>query len=262
MSCGCALWLLALPAWAETHPNIDRQSLLKLADKFVNQLGKNLQEADDYLSGLDPRDIRLQKFFEGIEDGEPLVLQITLIKNDAKKGDRPRQLEQPITAIKQGKDVMISLYDFVSVAGFPIKIDPDRKTAEGWFIREDQIFSLNGPARTALINGKPFVMTEEDLVLEESDVLVRGKLLGEWFNFNIYTNLQSQKAEIVTQQSWPVQEKIDRINRQKGKFGRPKPEQPYQETAYKAFTPPRADISITQTLAKSEDGDSGAPEAG
>lgn len=235
------------------EPKADREQLMGIARQFVDKISKKMKQADDSMAGLDPQDVRLQSYFDSFQDGEPLVLQLALTTNKRRQGDR-FMLEQPVTAIKQGHDVMISLIDFVGAVDFPIKVDGSGGTADGWFIREDQPFHLDINTGTVTIQDKVYTIETGDVEISDGDLLVKGQTLARWFGFDIKVNLQGQNISVASDQTFPIIEKLDRLKKRNLKTASIKPEQPYVPQQYKAFTPPRADISLREIYRKTGNG--------
>ncbi len=249
--------LLLLPditsAWAQQPLN--REALRGLAQQFVAKVGKGLEKADDALSlVLDNQDPRVRRYFESLPDGEPLLLQVVLAKPDERMAGQTLKIDQPIVAIKEGYDVMISLTDFLVAAGFPIKVDGQKGTAQGWYIRENQKFALDVKAQQVTVSNKVQKIKSEDVRLDGEDILVRGQILAQWFEFNLSVNPQGQNMNIVSAQDWPIQEKMDRIRRQQKTPLRLPPKEPRRDESYKVAQIPNIDVNLRQSMIKTEDG--------
>jgi hypothetical protein len=247
-------FLQAFSCQAESlHPTakpVDRQKLLELGQQFAITIGKDLYDAEAYLKSLDPEDLRRQAYFDNISDGETMVLQISLSKL-AKKDDLPMRLDQPVNAIKQGHDVMVSLADFVSAASFPIHVAGESGKADGWFIRENKPFHLDLKTHKVTAGDKIFDIAANEALIQENDILIKGEALARWFGFKMVTNPQTQNLNIVASQEWPIQEKQDRVEREQGRVQVVPPQQPFRQDPYNLASPPNADINIRQSIAKS-----------
>jgi hypothetical protein len=228
---------------------VDQQALMALAKQFVNTVGVSLKHADEELAKLDPDDMRMQSYFESIPDGEPMILQINLSKN---KNDDVSKIiiEQPVAAVKQGYDVMVSLADFISAAGFPIKISLDNTKVDGWYIRQNQTFHLDMTTRKAVVNNRSFDVSDADVSTQTGEIMVRGRTLAQWFDFNLITNPQTQNLEILTAQKWPIQEKMERQERDASRTLAVLPKQPFRDDPYQLVSTPNADISLRHALTK------------
>ncbi len=227
---------------------------MSLARKFVDTVRHDMKKVDDYMSGLDPEDIRMQEYFATIPDGDPLLLQIELRKS-AKPNTERMRIEQPIMAIKQGNDVMISLSDFILASDFPIFVDGNKSTADGWFIRENNHFHLDLAAKKLTLAQGASDVPETDAIVQDGDILVRGAVLARWFGFDMKTNTQSQILKIVASKPWPVQEKLDR---QKRLANKPRPSVallPLKPDAPSELASPNVDVTVRQSYRKSPNSD-------
>lgn len=239
--------MLAGPAIAETHQP-DRAALMSLARKFVKQVGQGLETADQHLQGKDPSDIRMQPFFDALPDGEPMVMVISL-KKDTVSAEDKMTIEQPVTGIKQGHDVMISLTDFVYAANFPIIVDPAAGIAEGWYIREEQKFILDLAKNTALSNGVTYNLAAQDVMNTGTDILVKGETLSRWLGFNLVTNPQTQSLNVTASQLWPIQEQKDRKKRRESVTSVQPPQKPFHDAPYSStFSFPTADFYFRKRI--------------
>ena len=221
---------------------LPRVRLLGLAKQFVDRINKGFESADDYLASLYPNDVRLKDSFLNFPDGEILILQISIDRNE---------LPQPIIAIKQGRDVMISLADFVAAAGFAIDVKPQDGLAQGWFIREEQTFLLDTAAQQVSIGDETMDLFAGDFEADEADILVRGRTLSRWFGFKMAVNGAQQIMNVVPEKKWPFQEKLERLERMKKTkklIGPPK--LPLKEDPYDMVSVPNADINIRQTYTR------------
>lgn len=244
----------ASPCLAQTPATPDKDALMSLARQFVKNVEKDLKKVDDLMSGLDPEDLRLQEYFKGIPDGEPLILQINLHKTNRNNAPKIR-IEQPVMAIKQDNDVMISLSDFIMAADFPIFVDGNKGTADGWFIRENNPFHLDMNTRKLITQQETINVPESDALVQDGDILVRGAVLSRWFDFNLKTNTQAQMLKIVSAQPWPVQEKADRKKRLASKVKKQVAELPFKEEASGNLATPNVDVRIRQSYRKSPERD-------
>lgn len=242
------------PACADAAERpVARQDLLGIARQFVDKIGGTLKSTDTMLAEkIDAEDVRMQGYFDALPDGEIMILDIQL-RTPIAREYKKLTLEQPVTAIKEGRGAMLSFLDFTAAANFPIRIDPETGTAEGWFIREKNTFSLDIAGKKLIIRGAEVPLADDDVRIENNDVLVRGKALAKWFGFKMTVNPRAQRISIITPEKWPIQEKIDRVKRASGKRDKPKPQQPFVESKYQKITPPNLDVGLRESYKKIQD---------
>lgn len=241
------------PAFAATplmRPHAaDRGRLMDLARKFVATIGKDIQNANEQLAKLDEGDMRLNASFDAIPDGETLILDVALTRSAA-FGNGKIRLPQPVTAVKQGHDLMISLAEFFSAVIFPIKVHGDEGKADGWFVRQTQPFHLDMNAKQVTAGKKTFTLSADDAIAKDGDILVRGRTLALWFGFQMKTNIQGQYVDLKTYQEWPPQEKEDRERRASLRLRRQPPQLPFFADPYRKAEVPSVDVALSTILAR------------
>ena len=235
--------VLALPnrVWAEETASISRESLMGLARQFVDRVGGGIEQADRAMGLADLYEENEQKqkiirAFESIEDGEILLLQFRIGKIE---------INRTILGIKDGNDVMISLADFAGAADFAIQVMADQGKAEGFFIRENQKFTLDYASKTAQAADNSYTFSDADVWVQDDDIFVRGYLLGQWFDFKPDINPAMQRMDITSEKKWPVLERIDRLKKKNApKYAsRKPPEMPRVENPYAWVSVPNIDVS-------------------
>ncbi len=240
------LIFLSTPAFADTAP--PRAALLDLARKFVNHVGGDFKQADDYLLSLDPKARRRAQYKVEIPDGEMLLLQISII-------DRKNTLKfpEPVIAFKKGDDMMVSLSDFFRVADFAIEVSPAQGSAAGWYIRKNQTFRLDVKTLTATVQGKDVALAPGDIEAQETDILMKATVLGKLFDFKADIFPGAQAMNVETKQKWPAVEKYERLHRREG-IKVPPPELPRLDDPYKVVSVPNMDISTSRSFQRSREG--------
>ena len=74
--------------------------------------------------------------------------------------------------------VMLPLKAIAKLLNLNIKVDPLNKTANGWIVRENNIFSLNGNLGTATVNGKKENFEQELVIYADDDIYIDSTLLS------------------------------------------------------------------------------------
>lgn len=232
---------------------MDAASLQALADKFVDKIGGGMEQADAALKGKTTRDLEQEAYFDNLTDAELLILEASLSERQNRKKTR-FSFDIPLSGIKQGRSLMVSLIDFAALVGFAFKVDGDAGTANGWFMAPENTFALDGKNLTATVGTQTLTLKPDDIRLENNEIYVRHQLLESWFGLTLVINLQGQKIEVVSDQPLPMQTKISRKKkRDKGTTENP-PEKPRLSEKDKVFTLPRADVSLVQRSEKRNNG--------
>lgn len=256
----CLAVVQGTPAWAQedtSSVNIEqRAALMGLAKEFSTRIGANLEKADNYLKGLRPEDLRRQQAFNNIQDGELMILKVTLRTPDGSVRDRV-ELDQPVLAIKHGYDVMMSLADFVVMANFAIRVDGEAGTASGWYVAEGQKFKLDMAEKRVEVNGKVYAISDEDVWWQDGEIYVKGETLSKWFGFDAEVNLSGQHIAMFTEQKWPAQARLERLQRAQGsnRMQRPKPKEPFMKLERKVISPPNLNVTMRQRIENAPDRD-------
>lgn len=254
------LGLCATNVYAATPdtPALETQnSLRNLANAFSKRIGSKLREADGYMSGMSEKEIKMIPYYQALPDGEMLILLPTLSKVTRQNEHAEKlRLNYPITAIKEGRQVYVSLADFVSTAGFSIQVIGSENKAEGWFITEDRIFKLDTENQQITIGTATTSLPDNALLVEGDDIFVESKTLASWFKSQIFVDLQRQSVEIETTENWPLQDKLDRVDRSQGQFSKSEALFPLQEDGYGLVpTAPSANFFLRQGYRKYSDRD-------
>ena len=63
-------------------------------------------------------------------------------------------LAEDMAAYLNGDSILIPLRDFMRLLDFPIEVDPAGGTADGWFLKENRLFSLNLEKAEVIISGQ------------------------------------------------------------------------------------------------------------
>lgn len=255
MAAASLLLLTAQAGAAEPPPDaVPRAALLGLAKQFVDKVSAGFERADDYL--MSPEEKRKKLYAVDIPDGELLLLKLGVKREGDRNKRRHLKFDEPVVAIKQGDDVMVSLSDFFHVAQFAIEVKPADGIAEGWYIKKNQTFRLDAKALTAKVQGKEFKLSEGDVSVEETDILVRSKVLENLFDFESEVYLASQFMDVVSKQKWPALEKLERLHREGRKY-LPPPVLPRQDIPYRYADVPNAYISTSRGFKRDGDGNIG-----
>lgn len=225
-------------AYASEKP-VARPALVHLARQLVDTVDYNFERANNYLDTVHGREN-----FKAIPDGEILLMQIAV------GGNKGLIFNQPVLGIKQGDDVMLSMFDFVSVAQFSIDVKPAEKIAEGWYIRENKKFKLDANTMKIKAEERTYDLSADEVIVEESDILVKSSVLAKVLEFQGDVSLRYQKLDIQTgTQKWPAIEKLERLRRRKNEL-LPPPSLPRQPDPYEMASVPSVDISTNYEYAR------------
>ncbi len=103
-------------------------------------------------------------------------------------------LAEDMAAYLNGDSILIPLRDFTQLLDFPIEVNPAGGTADGWFLKENRLFSLNLEKAQVVISGQIKEFSKNLVEAHKIDIFVDAKLLTEWFPVNI--EFEMSKLEV------------------------------------------------------------------
>ena len=164
-------------------PGVPRPALMDLARQFVKTVGGGMAKADAAMGSEAVRKSAIAHLPEGTE----LILQARLERH-VFPGD--------MIAVQRGGHLFVSLEDFFAVMGFPLRVDPDKKQAEGWFIRETKPFRLDGAAGRVQVGDKNFTIDPSRVEQTENGWNVAMDTLGAWMDMTFDVDVARQAPNV------------------------------------------------------------------
>lgn len=243
--CSALICLGGTPSYAQ-NSDLSRDNLMGLAKEFVTRIGDGFEQAD-----ARPEEILSPQFATSnrIADGEELVLQLLA-------GPNKIPLNYDIIAIKQSYGTDILLEEFFGAVDFPIFVNPDEGTAEGWFIRENQTFSLNLPENTVLVNGIEYEIEPDEVFELDGELYAQSPALEKWFNLHFVYNFEELRARIYSAQPLPAEERYARENRSGDSYTYINdPVLPFEELEYSAYDIPFFDVNLQSSYFRIQNSD-------
>lgn len=226
-------------------PLANRAALLNLAHQFVKKIGGGMARAD-ILMGLSESKSGAQGPQQRIADGTEMILQAR-VGQDTLEGD--------MIAIQEAGRTFVSLQDFFAVLGFPIRIDPEKKQAQGWFIRETRSFSLDGASGTVSVDGRTYTLDPLTFREEEGDYRVTLDTLGTWFDMTFDLDVSRQMMVVHSADPLPIQQRHARRARRIAKAsGAPPSKMPRQEDPPALYDMPFVDVALNTQARRSQTG--------
>lgn len=218
--------------------HITQTERLSLAKEFLKRMRSGFSAAEQMLQPVVGAVTPQQKGAQNVlPEGEDLIFQAGIEHNKKRFS-----LESIIYGRVENAKVLLSLKDFFSVLEFPIIVNPQEKTAQGWYIRENRIFSLDldaGIARSAL--GEFEVSSAA--YAEEADIFVSQADLETWFGFELRLDASSLFLRVVTPEKLPIQERIERNKKTAPRTSKVDPVLPLQDNPRRIVDVPFVDVS-------------------
>lgn len=150
-----------------------------------------------------------------------------------------------IYAIKTEKGLQIGLGDFFQITELPIYTDLEAISAEGWYQKETNRFTLKRLEDGRLevhVNNKKHHIKPEDYRVED-DIFIELNEFKDWFGLS-YELLEDRLAlNISSKEKLPVELRLARLKKPKLVADSANESTlPLQESNYQAFSPPMLDI--------------------
>ena len=112
----------------------------------------------------------------------------------------------------------ISLTGLFEALEFPIAVNVFEGSAEGWYLNEDRLFSLDLEQGTAQISDKSFILNPESVHRLPDDIYVETNELSTWFPIYYKIDFQNLAINVTSQESLPIEERIAKEDRRKRLF--------------------------------------------
>lgn len=154
--------------------------------------------------------------------------------------------------------LLLPLSEFSEILDLAIGVSPGTGKADGWFLNENRLFSLDIDRGTAVIDGKTRSINPLLIAVFDDDIYVDVRMLADWFPIDIKFELSNLIIRFKSREPFPIEQKLSRSSRrskilskkeaQESRF--PKLPQPYQLISW-----PVSDSSMQFSFRKSDSGD-------
>lgn len=219
------------------------QKRLALARSFVSKMKTGIARGNSYL------DVSVTTMETNIlSDGETLLLQPVLDKNF--------RIDGVIYGVVKDKKVLLSLRDISEVLQIPFVIDIEKKTVEGWYVRENKKFSLDLNAGIVRTDVGEFNLSA-NVFIEDGDILVPAAELGTWMDFEFKPVVSAQDLRITSKELLPIQEKYRRRKERFGGYEISPPSLPRLNDDYVALNLPSVNVAMRSVYRKQGDAKKG-----
>jgi len=154
------------------------------------------------------------------------------------------------------EDILIPLGVLSDMLGFPLEVTPATGTAQGWFVREENSFSLKYPFKNIRISNRDIAIEGQDVIeLHEDDIYVNKKLLEKWFPINLTFKYNELALYLETKEALPFQEEAARRAKweRAGMITAPEPitlDDSVIRLKHRKFAPPNISINHNTGAAK------------
>tara|TARA_R110002167_G_scaffold348055_2_gene559220 strand:- start:659 stop:3790 length:3132 start_codon:yes stop_codon:yes gene_type:complete len=190
--------------------------------------------------------------FTGIPESEELIMSVFVDK----------LYLADVFGYKSKNGAKISLQNLFEILDFPISIDMTARHANGWFIREEQVFefdffndnSLNSSA-SVVINGDVYSVPADDFFIRDNQIYVEGSILSKWFSLNVTYDFSDLRLDFSPAEPLPVQLRLARENKVITSKRTNLPAMPWKESSYQMLSSPMLDAQILHSTSNRENSD-------
>ncbi len=173
------------------------------------------------------------------------------------------QLSEALPAYLNQGSIMLPMTELVRAVDFPIRVRPENGTAEGWFLRENQLFTLDLSQAVAVVKGVKMPFSPALVGIIEDDIFVDVRLIAKWFPIDINFDLSNLLVNLESREPLPIEQRLAREDRRRKTFGRrgkKGPGLPRLNVPYKWVGWPITDSAMTFNFNKSDTGNTKAFE--
>ncbi len=179
----------------------------------------------------------------GMLEGEELFLAIRL----------GNLMLADVFAYKTKTSARLGLSTLFEVLDFPIVLNDDFNSAQGWYFSEDNLFSLtvSSEQKSQLIvtlGSTQYVLNETQFVIED-DLYVDAEEIEKWFDFSLGFDFRNMEVALKSRRPLPVEARLARKNKQ-GQKGVSAKESvlPWKESSYQVVSTPVIDTTLRYSI--------------
>lgn len=149
--------------------------------------------------------------------------------------------------IQKNGAIYIGIQTLFDILDFPIDVDISKKTADGWFIKEDNLFSMDyeGSTTTPLTISSKKVshsIKQRHVLFREDDIYIETNVIFNILEITHEINTNALTLKIIPTELLPIQRKIARQKRKKFKRPNHGASLPQKYIPYKLWTIPFLDV--------------------
>ena len=225
---------------AKTQSEVDSSAAisetqrLSLARDFLRKVKSGFAAAESFLSPSQGRIIRSTNDNNVLPEGEELLLDVYLPGR--------LQLDGVIAGQVRNNDILLSLKDLVAILDFPITINSETNTAQGWFIRENRSFALDLSSKSAVVSGESFSVPD-DTYSENGDIFVTLDSIEQWFGLETKVDVSALQLFMSPSTILPIQERIARAKKNARSSGQAEAELPLLPQPKQLIDVPFVDVA-------------------
>jgi len=119
-------------------------------------------------------------------------------------------LDEAFPGFLDGGAIVLPLGLLSELLEFAITVDAQAGRADGWFIRDNRLFSLNASRGEVVIDGKRRSFDPGLLLREPDDIYVDTRLLTRWFPIDLRVDMPNLRLRVSSREPLPMKERLER----------------------------------------------------
>lgn len=129
------------------------------------------------------------------------VLVLQLLVNDI-------PMAELIDVLNINGQAMLPLCGLANIFEYPITCSADHSSADGWFVREENTFTLSGDKVT--VRGKSNTLSADEIIRNSEDIYIKQELMQAWFDISLTTNPRRMELSVVSKNPFAFEERMRR----------------------------------------------------
>lgn len=156
-------------------------------------------------------------------------------------------LSDGIFSYVEGGALLLPLGEMARALEFEISVDPTTGRANGWFLSENRLFSLDMARQEIVIEGRRDKYDPRFVELHADDIYVDTRVLARWLPVDIDFDLSNSLVTVKSREPLEIERRLEREHLRgtlKGAQDRVKPEYEIIDTPYQWASWPFVDTSL------------------
>ena len=168
-------------------------------------------------------------------------------------------LDPGIIIYSDEEDLLLPLSVFTELLQFPIDVDPSTGVAQGWFLKQENTFTLRPPYNKVTIKGVDQAVKGGVVENHIDDIYVSKALIESWFPINLTLNFNELRLYLETSEDLPFEKLAKRqarweaVRSQTGNRVGTEIGEDVIRLPYKKFMPPVVQINESATISEASD---------
>ena len=164
---------------------------------------KTVEQTDHAVS--EHIDKSVQNTSSRFAEGEDIIFDVSL------QGYKLSELY----AVKSADGYKVGLANLLEILDLPIRFSLEQRSADGWFLKEDNLFQLNladEASSYVVIGGDRYDLAAEQYEISSDDIYIELEQISKWFQLTPQVDEEYLKLELTSPHKLPVIARFERQN--------------------------------------------------